>query len=121
MHWLYAVTVGILYGVSFFLLLRRSLVRIAMGLIMISYASNLLIFVAGGLTPAVYPIVPDGAEASAGSSAPLAPMADPLPQALILTAIVISMAVLAFSLILFLRSHEITGSDDSDELRNTDR
>lgn len=115
MHWLYAVTVGVLYGVSFFLLLRRSLVRIAMGLIMISYASNLLIFVAGGLTPAVYPIVPDG------ESAPPVLIADPLPQALILTAIVISMAVLAFSLILFLRSHEITGSDDSDELRNTDR
>lgn len=115
MHLLYAVTVGILYGVSFYMLMRRSLVRIAMGLIMISYASNLLIFVAGGLTRGSYPIVPGD------STVPTGPMVDPLPQALILTAIVISFAVLAFALILIMRSHETTGSDDADSLRNTDQ
>ncbi|MBP9733879.1 MAG: Na+/H+ antiporter subunit C [Candidatus Omnitrophica bacterium] len=115
MHLLYAITVGILYGASFYLLMRRSLVRIAMGLIMISYASNLLIFVAGGLTRGTYPIVAEG------SLVPTGPMVDPLPQALILTAIVISFAVLAFALILILRSHEMTGTDDADSLRHTDK
>ena len=56
-----------------------------------------------------------------GAAAPVAPHADPVPQALILTAIVIGFAVLAFSLALFHRGYQAFGSDDPDALRVSDR
>jgi multicomponent Na+:H+ antiporter subunit C len=56
----------------------------------------------------------------AGATQPTAPYADPLPQALILTAIVISFGVLAFAVVLFHRTYQTTGTDDLDELRTTD-
>jgi multicomponent Na+:H+ antiporter subunit C len=97
------------------MMLRRSLFKLILGLVLLSHGANLLIFTVGGLTRARPPIVPPGA------SAPVAPSADPMPQALILTAIVIGFGVLAFSLVLFHRGYQTFGSDDPDDLTVTDR
>lgn len=110
-----SVMVGALYAASIYLLLRRSLVKILIGLASLSYGANLLIFVAGRLVRGRPPLVPEGQR-----SVP-APYADPLPQALILTAIVISFAVLAFAMVLFRRTFEETGTHDVDDLVETDR
>lgn len=110
MHLILAVTAGVLYGAGFYLLSRRRLAQLIIGLGLLSNGTNLLIFTAGGLTRARAPIVPEGAEALT------APFADPVPQSLVLTAIVIGFGVLAFSLVLAHRVHMSTGSDDIDEI-----
>ena len=110
--WLAAV-VGALYAAGVYLLLRRDLFRLVLGLVLLSHGANLLIFTAGGLTRAEPPVV------SADPAAP-PPPTDPLPQALILTAIVISFGVLAFTLVLFHRGDVVIGTNDPDALRVTD-
>ena len=112
---LLAVVVGGLYAAGIYMMLRRSLFKLILGLVLLSHGANLLIFTVGGLTRGRPPI------AAPGAAAPTAPHADPLPQALILTAIVIGFAVLAFSLALFHRGYQTFGSDDPDDLKATDR
>ena len=112
---LLAVVVGCLYAAGIYMMLRRSLFKLILGLVFLSHGANLLIFTVGGLTRARPPIVPRGA------TAPVAPSADPMPQALILTAIVIGFGVLAFSLVLFHRGYQTFGSDDPDDLKVSDR
>jgi multicomponent Na+:H+ antiporter subunit C len=109
-----ALVIGGLYAGAIYMLLRRSIVKLLIGLVLLSHAANLLIFTAGGLTRAQPPIVGDNlARATSG-------VADPLPQALILTAIVISFGVTAFALVLAYRAHKIVGVDDLDQLTSTD-
>lgn len=108
------VVVGALYAAGLYMMMRRSMIKLILGLALLSHAANLLIFTAGGLTRARPPIVPEGA------SEPAAPYADPLPQALILTAIVISFGVLAFSLSLVYRAWRTIGTDDLDQLTTTE-
>jgi multicomponent Na+:H+ antiporter subunit C len=109
-----AIVVGALYGAGFYLMLRRSIVKLIIGLALLSNAANLLIFTAGGLTRGRAPLVPEG------GLQPLEPSADPLPQALILTAIVIGFGVLAFAIVLAYRAYQTVGTDDLDNLRATD-
>lgn len=109
-----AIVVGGLFAASFYLMLRRSLARLIVGLALLTNAANLLIFTAGGLTRASPAIVP------VGETVPTTPVADPLPQALILTAIVIGFGILAFTMVLAYRSYQAVGSDDLDDLRTTD-
>ena len=96
------------------MMLRRSIVKLVIGLILLSNAANLLIFTAGGLTPGAPPLVPEGLVQPVGS------VADPLAQALILTAIVISFGVLAFAVVLIHRAHEVVKVDDMDRMKDTD-
>jgi len=103
-----ALCVAIVYGVSLFLMLRGSLWRLLLGLALLGHGAHLLIFAGGGLVAGAPPLVPEGAQAPAIGSA------DPLPQALILTAIVIAFAVLAFALVLGLCAGEAAGTDDLD-------
>jgi multicomponent Na+:H+ antiporter subunit C len=105
-----AICAGVLYGAGFYLMLRRRLAQLIIGLGLLSNGTNLLIFTAGGLTRDRAPIVAEGARALTG------PFADPVPQSLVLTAIVIGFGVLAFALVLAHRVHAITGSDDIDEI-----
>lgn len=112
MHTLLAIVVGALYTAGLYLMLRRSLVGLIIGLALLGHAANLLIFTAAGLTRGRAPLLVDGA-ASSG-------LADPLPQAVILTAIVIGFGVLAFALVLFRRGAQYSGTDDVDELRRTE-
>lgn len=106
-----AFLVGGLYAGGIYMMMRRSIVKLIMGLILLSYATNLLIFTVGGLTRAAPPIIPEG------ETQPLVAVADPLPQALILTAIVIGFGVLAFAVVLIEQTHRSVGTDDSDNLR----
>lgn len=108
-----ALTVGVLYASGFYMILRRSLVKVIIGLALLSHAANLFLFTVGGLSRGKAPLLADG-EAAADT------FADPLPQALILTAIVIGFGVQAFSLVLFKRVYQTVGSDDLDQLKSTD-
>lgn len=105
MEALLAVVVAGLYTAGFYLLLRRSLVKIVLGLALVGHGANLLIFTAAGIVRGGAPLVPSGADSGHA-------LADPLPQALILTAIVIGFGVLAFALVLFRRVSQSTGSED---------
>jgi multicomponent Na+:H+ antiporter subunit C len=111
----WAAVVGVLYAAGLYMMLRRSGVRLLIGLTMLAHGANLLIFVAGGPKSRIAPLVPEGAVA------PPEDAADPLPQALILTAIVIGFAVLAFALALFHRVYRRVGTLDLDELGEADR
>ncbi|HEY7317389.1 MAG TPA: Na+/H+ antiporter subunit C [Candidatus Binatia bacterium] len=110
-----AIVVGGLYSAGFYLMLRRSMVKLLIGLTLLSNAANLLIFTAGGLTRGRAPLVAEG------DLRPVQPFADPLPQALILTAIVIGFGVLAFAMVLAYRAYQTVGNDDLDKLQSTDR
>jgi len=106
-----AIVIGILVAAGAYLMLRRSVVQLIFGLILLGHGGNLLIFVAGGLRRGVPALVTDGA-------ANLAPgHADPIPQALVLTAIVIGFAVVAFAAVLVQRVCHTVGSDDLDRMQ----
>jgi multicomponent Na+:H+ antiporter subunit C len=109
-----AAVTGGLYAAGLYLMLRRSIVRLVIGLSLISHAANLLIFSAAGMTRARPPIVPEGA------TRPPIPFADPVPQALILTSIVLGFAILAFAMVLIQRAYQTVGTDDLDAMRSTD-
>lgn len=110
MELLLAITSGVLYAAGTYLMLRRRLAQLIIGLGLLANGTNLLIFAAGGLTRAHPPVVP------AGSQQMVPPFADPVPQALILTAIVIGFGLLAFALVLAHRVHATAGTDDVDEI-----
>jgi multicomponent Na+:H+ antiporter subunit C len=109
-----AVVIGLLYTSGVYLMLRRNVVRLVFGLVLLGHAANLLIFTVGGLVRGRPPIVPENAVG-------LTPgVADPIPQALVLTAIVIGFAVVAFAAVLVHRAVDRTGTDDTDEMRGTE-
>ncbi len=110
-----AITVGVLYAAGAYLLLRRHLIKIILGIVFIGHASNLLIFTAAGLTKGAPAFVPDGAKVLAANAA------DPLPQALVLTAIVIGFGVIAFTLVMAQRAYQATGTDDLNQLNDETR
>lgn len=110
-----AFVIGGLYAAGIYLMLRRSLAQVILGISLLTNAANLLIFTVGGLTPGRPPLVADGAEELTGT------YADPVPQALILTAIVIGFGVLAFLLALAYRTFQTVGSDDLDDMQSTDQ
>jgi multicomponent Na+:H+ antiporter subunit C len=105
---LFALIVGGLYGAGFYMFMRRSIVKIIIGVSLLSHASNLLIFSASGLVRGRPPIIPPDAETLAP------PYADPLPQALVLTAIVIGFGIQAFALALIKRVFDATQTGDLD-------
>ncbi|GAB4121653.1 MAG: Na+/H+ antiporter subunit C [Acidobacteriota bacterium] len=100
-----ALTVGLLFAVSFYLLMRRSLAKVIFGLMLFGQAVNLLILTAGRLVRYQAPLIP------ADGRTPPVPYADPLPQALILTAIVIGFGILGFSVALVYRTYRASGTD----------
>ena len=110
MELVFAIVSGVLYATGLYLMLRRRLGQIIIGLGLLSNGTNMLIFTAGGLTRANPPVVPAGPDGLAP------PYADPVPQALVLTAIVIGFGVLAFTLVLAHRVHQSLGSDDVDDI-----
>lgn len=109
-----ALVIGGLYAAGLYMMMRRSIVKLIIGLALLSHAANLLIFTAAGLTRARPPITPER------GLFPPSPFADPLPQALILTAIVISFGVLAFLVVLIHRAVKTVGTDDLDDMKTTD-
>ena len=106
-----AILIGILAAASVYLMLAKSILRFLFGLILISNAANLLIFAAGRLTPGAPPLIPEGADAPVGT------VANALPQALVLTAIVIGFGLFAFALVLAWRVYAELGTLESDAMR----
>ncbi len=105
-----SILVGVLAAAAVYLMLARNLLRFLFGLILISNAANLAIFASGrmGETP---PLIPEGFDAPVGVAA------NALPQALVLTAIVIGFGLFAFALTLAFRAHDRLGTLDTDEMR----
>jgi len=110
----FAALTGLFFAAGIYLLLSRSIIRMLLGLTLFGNAVNLLIFTAGRITRAVPPIVPAGLETPAGA------VANPLPQALILTAIVIGFAMFAFLLVLTYRAYRALNADNTDTMRLTE-
>lgn len=100
--------IGTLAAGGTWLLLRERTFDTVLGLTLLTYAVNLFIFAMGRVKVGAAPIL------QPGSAATLANTADPLPQALVLTAIVISFAMTAVLLVIALRAHAETGSDHVD-------
>ena len=100
-----ALLIGLLYTVGTYLLLQRTLTRIVIGLALLGHGANLLLLQAGGAAGLVPFVGPD-------SDAELLTTADPLPQAMVLTAIVITFGVSAFLLALAYRSWVLTQQDE---------
>ena len=114
MEVLIALTIGLLYAAGIFMILRRSLVRLIIGLILLGNGANLLIFLLGRITKGHPPIIPDDLYVLNEA------YADPIPQALILTAIVISFGLQAFAIILVKRAYRVVKTDDLDKMNTTE-
>lgn len=114
MEVLLAFLIGGLYAAGLYLMLGRSIGKLIVGLVLLGQAANLLIFTAGRLTRAIPPVIPEVALQAQP------PYADPIPQALILTAIVIGFGVLAFALVLVHRTFQTVGTYDLDDMKATD-
>lgn len=110
MIWIFALIMGIGVAAGVYLALSRDLFRMVVGLSVIGVALNLLVFASGRLDSAAPPIVASGAQV-------LVDAANPLPQALVLTAIVIGFALLCFSLVLVVRLMRAADTDDAHRLR----
>jgi multicomponent K+:H+ antiporter subunit C len=108
MEALVASFVGVLTGTGVYLLLRARTFDLVLGLTLLSYAVNLLIFLMGRLAVGKPPIL------DARLAPSLANYADPLPQALVLTAIVISFGMTALLLVIAMVARARTGSDHVD-------
>lgn len=107
METLITILAGVLVTVAVYLLLSRSIIRIILGSAVLSHAVHLLLMVMGGLKKGGVPLLGEVSDR----------YMDALPQALILTAIVISFAVTAFLLVLAYRTYQETGTDDLGEMR----
>jgi len=108
MEIVFALAVGILTGSGIYLLLRPRTFQVIMGLSLLAYAVNLFIFAMGRLRMGAAPII----DPARGSDPAL--YADPVPQALVLTAIVISFATTALFLVVLLASRGLNGTDHVD-------
>ena len=106
-----ALVVGVMFAAGVYAMLRSNLLRLVVGLILLTSAVNVLIFTVGGLVRANPPLI------SPGEALPPTPYAPPLPQAMILTAIVIGFGLTVFALVLILRAYEATREVDPDAMR----
>jgi multicomponent K+:H+ antiporter subunit C len=103
-----ALLIGALVGSGVWLLLRPRTFQVIVGLSLISYGVNLFIFVMGWVREGLPPFV------EAGATVDFSRFADPLPQALVLTAIVISFATTALLLVVMLAARGFTRTDHVD-------
>lgn len=107
MELLIAIMIGTLYAGGIYMILRRSMVKMIIGLILLGNGVNLLIFLLGGVSKGKPPILSASSEN----------FADPVPQALILTAIVISFGLQAFAIVLIQKVYEVLKTDDLDMIQ----
>ena len=111
MEAIFSALVGIFFAAAIYLMLSRHIVRVLLGIAILGNGVNLLLFTAGRLSREVPPIIPAGSDTLSRLAA------NPLPQALILTAIVISFSFFAFLLVLSYRAYQALGTDDTDHMR----
>ena len=107
----FILLIGLFFAAAVYLMLSKFLVRVLLGVVLLGNAVNLLLFANGRILREVPPIIP------AGHDVPAALTANPLPQALILTAIVISFSFFAFLLVLVYRAYQDLGTDNGNEMR----
>jgi multicomponent Na+:H+ antiporter subunit C len=107
METLMSILVGILFAIGVYLILTKSLLRIILGTSILGHGVNLLIITMGGLKKGGPPLL----------GIKNLTYADSLPQALLLTAIVINFATTALFLVLSYRAYKVLGTDDTEELR----
>ncbi len=110
MEILLVILIGLLYSAGIYMLLRRSMVKLLLGLSLLGNGTNILIFLLGRITKGKPPIIEEGVKVFRDI------YADPLPQALILTAIVISFGLQAFAIVLLKRVYVLIDSDNLDDL-----
>ena len=109
-----AIITGLMYASGIYMILRRSIVKLILGIILLGNGVNLLIFLLGRITKGEPPIIDSAEKVLEGV------YADPIPQALILTAIVISFGLQSFAIILIKRTYKVLKTDDLDQLNTTD-
>lgn len=102
--------IGVLYGSGVYMLLRRSMVKLIIGIMLLGNGANLLIFLLGRITKGKPPVIDQVSRVFTDI------YADPIPQALILTAIVISFGLQSFAIVLLKRVYALVNSDDLDDL-----
>ena len=105
------ILVGFFFSAAVYLMLSKFLVRVLLGVVLLGNGVNLLLFTNGRILREVPPIIPAGQDVHAVLTA------NPLPQALILTAIVISFSFFAFLLVLVYRAYQDLGTDNANEMR----
>lgn len=115
MNLLLAIAVGAMFASGLYMMLRRSAMKLIVGLVLIGHGANLLIFSAGRHIRGGAPLT------DVGAKTPEPPFTDPLPLALILTAIVISFAIVSYTIVLLRRTYDEVRTDDLDHLTTTDR
>ncbi len=104
MEALMAGAIGVLTACAVYLLLRSRTYPVILGVMMLSYAVNLFLLASGRISVTTPPVIVEGAQS----------YADPLPQALVLTAIVIGFGMAAFMIVLALRAQIGLGTDHVD-------
>lgn len=110
MEILMSVIIGVIFMVSVYLLLSRSIFRVILGTLLISHGVHLLIMTMSKLGRGAPPLLQLEAES----------YTDPLPQALVLTAIVIAFGVTSLLLVMAYRTYKVHGTDDLEQLRGTE-
>ncbi len=111
MELLWCAVVGVMVACGVYLMMERHVLRFLFGMMLVSNAINFAIFIAGGLTRGNPPLI------QLGESVPATGFANPLPQALILTAIVIGFGLLLFALVLAYRAIKDLGTADMDKMQ----
>lgn len=110
MELLLIILIGVMYASGIYMLLRRSMVKLLIGVALLGNGANLLIFLLGRITKGKPPVIDEVSKVFTDI------YADPIPQALILTAIVISFGLQAFAIVLLKRVYVLVNSDDLDDL-----
>lgn len=110
----FAIVVGFLFAITAYLLLSGSMIRLLLAIFVLGNATHLLIFVTGRLTQDAPPLIPSALKVAEDA------IANPLPQALILTAIVISFSLFSFLLVLAYRAYQSLGTVDTDKMRDAE-
>ncbi|OMP67789.1 Na(+)/H(+) antiporter subunit C [Domibacillus epiphyticus] len=110
MEILMCIVAGMLFAAAVYLMLSKSLLRIIIGTGLLSHGTHLMLLTMGGLKTGTVPVLGEHA----------ASYTDPIPQALILTAIVISFGVTAIFLVIAYRAYQDLGTDNMDQLRGSE-
>lgn len=114
MNLIIPLIIGTLFSASLFLMFQKSFFKLIIGVILFGYATTFFLFTVGGTTKNAPPLLPK-------TGAAAEQLADPLPQALTLTAIVISIGVQLFVIILLKKVYQEVGTEDLDQLNTTDK
>lgn len=115
MQLLLPIITGVLFAVSLYFMLHRHLFKLILGLILFGLATNLFLFVVAGITRGGIAIIKQGKDL------PVEPYADPVPQALLLTAIVIGFGIQSFAIVLIRRIYQVFKSNNIDVLNNNEK